>query len=120
MFVKKVFLKGALLFQKQAFIDPLQSRWSWIIYKIHRKKPVLESLFNKVAVLRACNFIKEGSDTILSCEICKLSKNNYFEEHLWMSSSKLKKRLQRRFFPVHFVNYSRTPIICRGFMNGWF
>ena len=27
--------------------------------KIHRKIPVLESLFNKVAGLQACNFIKK-------------------------------------------------------------
>ena len=27
------------------------------------KNPVLESLFNKVAVLRACNFVKEDSNT---------------------------------------------------------
>ena len=26
---------------------------------------------------------------MLSCEIYKLFKNNYFEEHLWMSASKL-------------------------------
>ena len=26
------------------------------------KNPVLESLFNKVAVLRACNFVKEDSN----------------------------------------------------------
>ena len=27
--------------------------------KFHRKKPVLESLFNKAASLQACNFIKK-------------------------------------------------------------
>ena len=32
----------------------------------------------------------------------------------------LKKRLQHRFFPVNFVNYSKTSILCRGSMNGWF
>ena len=61
-FVKKVFSKR-LVFQKRLFIDPLQNRCSWIIHTIHRKKPVLESLFNKVAVLRTCNFIKEDSGT---------------------------------------------------------
>ena len=30
---------------------------------IHRKAPVLESLFNKVEGLRACNFIKKDSNT---------------------------------------------------------
>ena len=51
------------MFEKQPFIDHLQNRRSWIIHKIHSKKPVLESLFNKVAVLRTCNFIEEDSDT---------------------------------------------------------
>ena len=51
------------MFQNQPFIDPLQNSCSWIIRKIHKKKPVLESLFNKVAVLRTRNFIKEGSNT---------------------------------------------------------
>ena len=30
---------------------------------VHKKKPMLESLFNKVAFLRAGDFIKEDSDT---------------------------------------------------------
>ena len=35
-----------------------------MIHEIQRKKnPVLESLFNKVAFLRVCNFIKEDFDT---------------------------------------------------------
>ena len=52
-------------------------------------KSVMVSLFNKVAVLRACNFIKVTPTQVLSCEICKFFKNNYFEEHLWVSASKL-------------------------------
>ena len=51
------------MFQNHPFIDPLQNRCSWIIRKIHRKKPVSESFFNKAAVMRTCNFIKEDSDT---------------------------------------------------------
>ena len=48
------------------------------------KKPILKSLFNKVAVLKACNFmvLKKTPTKVLSCEVCKLFKNNYFEEHL--------------------------------------
>ena len=45
-------------FQKQSFADVLQNRCSWKFRKFHRKVVVLESLFNKVAVLTACNFIK--------------------------------------------------------------
>ena len=70
------------MFQNQPLIDPLQNRCSWIIHKIHWKKPVLESLFNKVAALRTCNFIKKTLTQVLYCENCKLFKNNYFEEHL--------------------------------------
>ena len=36
-----------------------------------------------------CNFFKEVLTQVLSCEVYKLLKNNYFEEHLRMSASKL-------------------------------
>ena len=38
---------------------------------IHSKTPVLESLFNKVAGLKVCNFIKKS-------EYCEIFKNNFF------------------------------------------
>ena len=41
---------------------------------IHRKKPVLESLFNKDAEI--------DSNTGVSCEYCDIFKNTCFEEHL--------------------------------------
>ena len=44
--------------QKEVFLN--------IFRKFHWKKPVLESAFNKDAVLRPCNFIKEDSDTSVS------------------------------------------------------
>ena len=50
---------------------------------------MLESLFNKVPVLGPWNFIKKTPTQVLSWEICKLYRNNYFEEHLSMSPSKL-------------------------------
>ena len=62
------------MFQKQLFIDPLQNRCSWIINKIHRKKPVSESLFNKVAVLKTATLLKKALTQVLFCEICKLFK----------------------------------------------
>ena len=56
---KKVFLKRRTDVSKPAVHRfSTQNMYFWIIHKIHSKKPVLESLFNKVAVLRACNFIK--------------------------------------------------------------
>ena len=57
-------LSKKVLFKRRTGIsERAVHRSSWIIHKIHRKKPVLESLFNKVAFLRACNFSKEDSDT---------------------------------------------------------
>ena len=61
-FPEVLYKRSALVFPNQPFIDHLQNRCSRIIHKIDSKKPVLESLFNKVAVLRACNFIKEDFD----------------------------------------------------------
>ena len=48
----------------------------------------MESLFNKVAGLKACNFIKKDTSTqLFSCEYCEIFKNTSFEEHLWTSVS---------------------------------
>ena len=46
-------------FQKQPFADVLQCRCSEKLDNIRRKKPALESLFNKVPVLQPSNFIKK-------------------------------------------------------------
>ena len=45
--------------QKQSFADILQNRCSLKFLNIYRKTPVLESIFNKVAGLKASNFIKK-------------------------------------------------------------
>ena len=45
--------------QKQSFTDVLRNRCSKNFRKFHRKAPVFESLFNKAADLRACNFTKK-------------------------------------------------------------
>ena len=45
--------------QKQSFADFLQNKYSENLRKFHRKKPVLESLLNKVAGLKVSNFIKK-------------------------------------------------------------
>ena len=42
----------------------------------------LESLFDKVAGLQACNFIKKGLQHRCFAVICEFLKNTYFEEHL--------------------------------------
>ena len=48
--------------------------------KFHRKTPVLESPFIKVAGLRSAT-------QVFPCKICKIFKNTYFVEHLQTSAS---------------------------------
>ena len=48
---------------------------------------MLKSLFNKVAGLKACNFIKETPTQVFSCEIWEIFKNTYFAEDLQTTAS---------------------------------
>ena len=60
------------------------------IFQFQKQPSVLESLFNKVAGLKACNFIKRGSDTatqVFFCEYCEIFKNTYSQENLGTSVS---------------------------------
>ena len=52
----EVFYKKSVL---KRFINVLHCRCSWKFRKIHRTTPVLVSLFDKVAGLQVCNFIKK-------------------------------------------------------------
>ena len=58
---------------------------------IHRKTTVLEALFNRVAGLRACDFIKRDSGPVI------LLKETETQQH--------------RCFPVNIAKFSRTPIL---------
>ena len=59
------------------FADILQNKRSWKFRKFHRKAPVLESLFNKVAGSRPVTLLKRGSNKSVSCEICEIFKNTF-------------------------------------------
>ena len=49
---------------------------------------MLKSLFNKVAGLKACNFIKKDTSTqVFSSEYCEIFKKSYFQEHLRTAAS---------------------------------
>ena len=63
---------------------------------------MLESLFNKIRGLQGCNFIKETSTQVFSCEICEISKKTYFEEYLRTATSGSRSRNLRQeiLFPV--------------------
>ena len=126
------------MFQNQPFIDPLQNRCSWIIHKIHRKKPVLESLVDKVAVLRTynfikeslvnkvpvlktCNSIKEDSDTDAFLWNLQTSWEQLFLKTSVMSASKL--YLKRDFSTGVFqwiLRIIQEHLYCRGSTNSWF
>ena len=53
---------GNLELSRKALKMLCKTGYSQKFSKFHRKKTLLESLFNKVAVLRASNFIKEDFD----------------------------------------------------------
>ena len=63
----------------------LQNKCSYNICNIHRKTPVLESLFNKVAALKACNFIKKRLH--YKCFPKNIFMISFFIEHHWCRSS---------------------------------
>ena len=71
-----------------------------------------ESLFNKVTVLRAATLLKKTPTQVLSCEICRIFKNNYFDEICeLLRRNVFNKRLQLRCFPVNLMNCPRTSIL---------
>ena len=49
-----------------------------------------QSLLNEVADLRLETLVKSDSAQVLSCKICKIFKNTYFEEHLSMAALDIK------------------------------
>ena len=90
LMLKEVFLKRRTGVSEPAVHRfSTQNRFFGIIHKTHRKRPVLKSLFNKVAVLGSATLSGKTPTQMLSCEICEIFKNNYFEEHLWPPASKL-------------------------------
>ena len=73
----------------QSVCDPLGNtksyRFSSKFHKIHRRTPVLESLFNKVAGLKACNFIKNRLQHGCFVKFANLLRTSFFKEHLrWL------------------------------------
>ena len=71
---KKHFLK------MQPFLSVLQNGPSYKLPDVYKEISVLESLFNKITGLMACNFVKKESPThVFSCEYHKIA---FFMEHL--------------------------------------
>ena len=75
-------------FQKQPSEVFFKKRCSSNFRKTHTKIPVPESLFNKVAGARPVTLLKrETLSQVFPCEFCKISKNTFFTEHLWVTAS---------------------------------
>ena len=88
--VKKVFLKRHTGVSESAVHRSCtQNRFFWIIHKTHRKNLFWSLFLIKLQFWGPVTLLRKTPTKVLSCEICKLSKNNYFEEHLWTSASKL-------------------------------
>ena len=67
--------------QKQPFADVFQKRCFLKCCNTQRKTHVLESLFNKVAGLKACNFIEKRTEH--RCFYVTIAKFPSFVEHFW-------------------------------------
>ena len=62
-----------------------------IFCKYHRKTPVLEPFFNKVAGLkRSANLLKRDSTQVFLCEICKIFKNTFVYRTPLVAASEIK------------------------------
>ena len=53
----------------------------WKVCNIHKKKPVLESVFNKFTGLQPSALLKRTSSQVFSCECCDIFNNSFFIEH---------------------------------------
>ena len=77
------------MFQNQPFIHPLHKIGVFEQFTKFTAKYLCWSLFLiKLQFWGPATLLKKTPTQVLSCEIYKLFKNNYFEEHLWTSASK--------------------------------
>ena len=72
------------ILQKKSFEGVLQSRSSCKFCNIHRKTPVLESLFNNLQIFKACDVIKKRlQHRCFPVNAGKLLRTACFIEHIW-------------------------------------
>ena len=75
-----IHVSGADVYQKQSFADVVQNRCSCKFRKFHRKAPVLESPFNKVAGPKAYQFVDKRLQHMWFH--VKFLRKSCFTEHL--------------------------------------
>ena len=75
--------KRAVLMKFEQVSEAVVRRCSSKVCKFYRKTPVLETLSNKVAILKPP--LRETSTQVFSCKICKIFKTTFFTEQLqWL------------------------------------
>ena len=60
-----------------------------ILKKFTGKHLCWSLFFIKLQFWRPATFLRKTPTQMLSCEICEIFKNSYFEKHLWKAASKL-------------------------------
>ena len=77
-----------MLFIHKENVQTAVQRCSQVFLKVlqySRETSVLESVFNKIANLKACIFIKKETPTqVFSCKYCEIFENSFFIEHLFI------------------------------------
>ena len=81
---------------------------------IHRKTPLPETLFNKVAGLRPGTLLKRDSNTGVFLWILRNFKNTYFEEHLSTGASSMSRL---KFFFRQGVSWKQASV--QNFIFKW-
>ena len=83
-----------------------ENRCSWKLRNIHGKTPVLEPLFNKIACLQDCNFIKNTFQHRCFC-VTKFFKTAFSIEHLrWhISSNNIHGQIRLTLCSTYLLNY---------------
>ena len=80
---------------------------------------MLESPFNKAAVLQACNFIKKGTlAQVLFCVFCEISKNTFFTEHFRTTASVIRRLITLSPFKVEFISLYLFELFLFIFIGG--
>ena len=78
LFLALIMCQAAII-QKQPFIVVPQNKYFQKFRNIHKETVVSESLFNKVAGLKICRFIKKETPTqVFSYEYCEIFKDSFF------------------------------------------
>ena len=114
--MKKVDLEGKL----QVTLLPAYISWKKIMLAHFQASSEEVIVMYSEKMKTPATLLKKTSTQVLSCEICKLFKNNYFEEHLWTSTSQLYLKRDSNIGVFLWILWIiQEHLFCRGSTNGW-